>query len=49
MIIGSHMPREDLAVTRYFACYTNQARAAAVVYAKSLWEEPKGLDLLAFT
>jgi hypothetical protein len=48
LIIGPHMPREDLAVTQYFLRLLHEpTEGRRVVYAESLWEEPKALDLLA--
>jgi hypothetical protein len=47
LIIGPHMPREDLVVTQYFLRLLHEPREGIrVVYAESLWEEPKALDLL---
>jgi hypothetical protein len=47
VIIGPHMPREDLVVTQYFLRLLHEPREGRrVVYAESLWEEPKALDLL---
>ena len=47
LIIGPHMPREDLVVTQYFLRLLHEPREGRrVVYAESLWEEPKALDLL---
>ena len=47
LIIGPHMPREDLVVTQYFLRLLREPREGRrVVYAESLWEEPKALDLL---
>ena len=47
LIIGPHMPREDLAVTQYFLRLLHEPREGRrVVYAESLWEEPQALDLL---
>ena len=47
VIIGPHTPREDLVVTQYFLCLSGEPREGRrVVYAESLWEEPKALDLL---
>ena len=41
------MPREDLVVTQYFLRLLHEPREGRrVVYAESLWEEPKALDLL---
>jgi hypothetical protein len=47
LIIGPHMPREDSVVTQYFLRLLHEPREGRrVVYAESLWEEPKALDLL---
>jgi hypothetical protein len=47
VIIGPHMPREDLVVTQYFLRLLHEPKEGRrVVYAESLWEEPKALDLL---
>jgi hypothetical protein len=47
VIIGPHMPREDLVVTQYFLRLLHEKQEGRrVVYAESLWEEPKALDLL---
>jgi hypothetical protein len=47
VIIGPHMPREDLVVTQYFLRLLNERKEGRrVVYAESLWEEPKAMDLL---
>ncbi len=47
VVIGPHMPREDLVVMQYFLRLLNEPREGRrVVYAESLWEEPKALDLL---
>ena len=47
VIIGPHMPREDLVVTQYFLRLLDEpVEGRRVVYAESLWEEPKALDLL---
>ncbi len=47
LIVGPHMPREDLVVTQYFLRLLGEPREGRrVVYAESLWEEPKALDLL---
>ena len=47
VIIGPHMPREDLVVTQYFLRLLHEpAEGRRVVYAESLWEEPQALDLL---
>ena len=47
LIIGPHMPRQDLVVTQYFLRLLHEAgEGRRVVYAESIWEEPKALDLL---
>jgi hypothetical protein len=47
VIIGPHMPREDLVVTQYFLRVLHEQREGRrVVYAESLWQEPQALDLL---
>ena len=47
VIIGPHMPREGLVVTQYFLHLLHEpSEGHRVVYAESLWEEPKALDLL---
>jgi hypothetical protein len=47
LIVGPHMPREDLVVTQYFLRLLHEPQEGRrVVYAESLWEEPKALDLL---
>lgn len=47
VIIGPHMPRQNLVVTQYFLRLLHQpAEGLRVVYAESLWEEPRALDLL---
>ena len=47
LIIGPHMPREDLVVTQYFLRLLHEpAEGGRVVYAESLWEEPQAMDLL---
>jgi hypothetical protein len=47
LIVGPHMPREKLVVTQYFLRLLHEpAEGRRVVYAESLWEEPKALDLL---
>lgn len=48
VIIGPHMPREDLVVMQYFLRLLHEpAEGRRVVYAESLWEEKQALDLLA--
>jgi len=47
LIIGPHMPREDLVVMQYFLRLLHEPREGRrVVYAESLWTEPQALDLL---
>jgi hypothetical protein len=47
VIIGPHMPRQDLVVMQYFLRLLGErTEGRRVVYAESLWEEPKALDLL---
>ena len=47
LIIGPHMPRENLVVTQYFLRLLHEPREGRrVVYAESLWEEPQALGLL---
>jgi hypothetical protein len=47
LIIGPHMPRQGLVLTQYFLRLLHEpAEGRRVVYAESLWEEPKALDLL---
>jgi hypothetical protein len=47
VIIGPHMPREDLVVMQYFLRLLHEPKEGRrVVYAESLWEEPQALDLL---
>ena len=47
LIIGPHMPREGLVVTQYFLRLLHEpTEGRRVVYAESLWEEPRALDLL---
>jgi hypothetical protein len=47
LIVGPHMPRENLVVTQYFLRLLHEpGEGRRVVYAESLWEEPKALDLL---
>jgi hypothetical protein len=47
LIIGPHMPREDLVVVQYFLRLLHEpGEGRRVVYAESLWEEPQALDLL---
>jgi len=47
LIVGPHMPRQDLVVTQYFLRLLHEpGEGRRVVYAESLWEEPKAVDLL---
>jgi len=47
VIIGPHMPREDLVVTQYFLRLLHERKEGVrVVYAESLWQEPQAIDLL---
>jgi len=47
LIIGPHMPREQLVVMQYFLRLLHEPREGRrVVYAESLWQEPQALDLL---
>ncbi len=47
VVIGPHMPREDLVVVQYFSRLLGESREGRrIVYAEGLWEEPRALDLL---
>lgn len=47
VIIGPHMPREDLVVTQYFLRLLHEPQEGRrVIYAESQWQEPQALDLL---
>jgi hypothetical protein len=47
VIVGPHMPREDLVVMQYFLRLLHEPKEGRrVVYAEALWEEPQALDLL---
>lgn len=47
LIVGPHMPRENLVVMQYFLRLLHEpAEGRRVVYAESLWQEPQALDLL---
>ena len=47
VVVGPHMPREGLVVMQYFSKVLNeQKEGRRIVYAESLWEEPRALDLL---
>jgi hypothetical protein len=47
LIVGPHMPRENLVVMQYFLRLLHEPEEGRrVVYAESLWQEPQALDLL---
>jgi len=47
VIIGPHMPREELVVTQYFLRVLGEKREGGrVVYAEALWQEPQAMELL---
>lgn len=47
VIIGPHMPRQDLVVMQYFLRLLHEpAEGRRVVYAESLWQESQAMDLL---
>ncbi len=47
LISGPHMPRQDSVVTQYFLRLLRESgEGRSVVYAESVWEEKKALDLL---
>lgn len=47
LIVGPHMPRENMVVEQYFLRLLHEPREGRrVVYAESLWMEPQALDLL---
>ena len=47
VIIGPHMPREELVVMQYFLRLLHEPREGVrVIYAESLWQEQQALDLL---
>ena len=47
VIIGPHMPREELVVMQYFLRLLHERREGVrVIYAESLWQEQQALDLL---
>ncbi len=47
VIIGPHMPRENLVVMQYFLRLLHEPKEGRrVVYAESLWAEPQALELL---
>jgi hypothetical protein len=47
LVVGPHMPREGLAAMQYFSKVLNEPQEGRrIVYAESLWEEPRALDLL---
>ncbi|MBI3458337.1 MAG: hypothetical protein HY002_21410 [Candidatus Rokubacteria bacterium] len=48
LIIAPHMPREGEVTTQYFGRLLHEPfEGRRIVYAESLWEEPRALDLLA--
>lgn len=47
VVIGPHMPRDENVATQYFAKVLHEPKEGRrVVYAESLWEEPRALDLV---
>ena len=47
VIIGPHMPRQDLVVTQYFLRRLGERQEGRrVVYAESMWQEAQAMDLL---
>src|SRR5579862_400185 len=47
LIVGPHMPRENMVVTQYFLRLLHEPQEGRrVVYAESLWDEKQALDLL---
>jgi len=47
LIIGPHMPRENLVVMQYFLRLLHEpSEGRRVVYAEALWDEPQALNLL---
>ena len=47
LVIGPHMPREDLVVMQYFLRLLHEPKEGRrVVYAESLWVESQAIDLL---
>ncbi|VTS04778.1 hypothetical protein [Tuwongella immobilis] len=48
VIVGAQMPRKGNLATQYFAKLLNEpGEGRRIIYAESLWEEPKALRLLA--
>lgn len=48
VIIGPHMPRDGEVTTQYFSRLLREpAEGRRIIYAESLWDEPRALDLLA--
>ena len=48
VVVGAHMPRDGAIVLQYFARLLHEpAEGRRIVYAESLWDEPRQLDLLA--
>jgi hypothetical protein len=47
LIIGPHMPRQDYVAAQYFLRLLHESgEGHRIVYAESLWEEPKAIELL---
>jgi hypothetical protein len=48
VVVGAHMPRDGAIVAQYFERLLHEpAEGRRIVYAESLWDEPRQLDLLA--
>ena len=48
VVVGAHMPRDGAIVVQYFSRLLHEpAEGRRIVYAESLWDEPRQLDLLA--
>ena len=48
VVIGAHMPRDGAIAMQYFSRLLHEpVEGRRIVYAESLWEEPRALDLLA--
>jgi hypothetical protein len=47
VVVGAHMPRDGSVVLQYFSRLLHEpAEGRRIIYAESLWEEPRALDLL---
>ncbi len=47
LVIGPQMPREELVVMQYFSRLLKEPKEGRrIVYAESLWEEPRAMDLV---